>query len=185
VGNLPAGRFRPEDLLARLDRVEAAGSGALAPSIARIRDAYEKYLPRRAALPRGVCHGDLFRDNVLWGDSETILALLDFESASFGPFAYDLMVTALAWCFVDTLALPNVRALFEGYASVRVPAAEERRALEVEGALACLRFATTRITDFELRARPGEPPARDFRRFLQRLDALESGVLDAARDCLA
>jgi homoserine kinase type II len=184
VGNLPAGRFRPEDLLARLDRVEAAGGGALAPSIARIREAYAKYLPRRAELPGGVCHGDLFRDNVLWDDSETILALLDFESASFGPFAYDLMVTTLAWCFVDALVLPNVRALFEGYASVRAPTPEERRALEVEGALACLRFATSRITDFELRARPGEPPARDFRRFLQRLDALESGVLDAARDCL-
>ena len=47
---------------------------------------------------------------------------------------------------------------------------------QVKGAL---RFATTRITDFSLRAGPSEAPARDYRRFLQRLDALESGALDA------
>jgi hypothetical protein len=42
-----------------------------------------------------------------------------------------------------------------------------------------LRFATTRITDFSLRAGPEETPARDYRRFLQRMQALESGVMDS------
>ena len=59
-------------------------------------------------------------------------------------------------------------------------AGRERDGLVVEGALACLRFATTRITDFSMRAAPGQPPLRDYRRFLARLDELEAGVLDEA-----
>ena len=184
VGPLPLGRFRPEDMLERLDRAEPE-LPRLSPEIARIRSGYARYLERRTSLPHGVCHGDLFRDNVLWNGQGEICALLDFESVSQGPFVYDLMVTALAWCFTDTLLLSHVRALFEGYAGARRPSAEERRALEVEGALACLRFATTRITDFELRTPPGELPARSFRRFLERLEVLESGVLESVRECLA
>jgi homoserine kinase type II len=177
---LPEGRFRPEDMLARLDRVEREGPAELLPHVAEIRAHYARYLPRRAPnLPRGVCHGDLFRDNVLWQGAE-LSALLDFESAAWGSFSYDLMVTALAWCYLDTLLIDNVRALFAGYAGVRALSSLERAALEVEGALGCLRFATTRITDFELRAAPGATPARDFRRFLRRLTAIEQGAFEPA-----
>lgn len=176
VGTLPEGRFRPSDMLARLDRVEAAGHARLRPEIARVRECYARYLPRRdESLPRGVCHGDLFRDNVLW-QGERLSALLDFESAAWGNFPYDLMVTALAWCFKDELDTGNVQALFSGYSSVRALTPAERAAMEVEGALGCLRFATSRITDFELRASEGSPPARDFRRFLRRLQAIEQGA---------
>ena len=180
VGGLPEGRFRPSDMLARLERVERAGHTRLLPQVAAIREAYARYLPRRdAALPRGVCHGDLFRDNVLW-EGQRLTALLDFESAAWGSFAYDLMVTALAWCYRDALRVENVQALFSGYSSVRPLSAEERAALPVEGALACLRFAVSRMTDFELRAGEGSPPARDFRRFLSRLEAIEAGAFTPA-----
>ncbi|MGC4090484.1 MAG: hypothetical protein QM756_21940 [Polyangiaceae bacterium] len=90
------------------------------------------------------------------------------------------MVTALAWCYTDALVVPHVQAMFRGYAAVRKPSATERDALRVEGSLACLRFATTRITDFELRAAPGQPPGRDYRRFLGRLSALRAGAFDGA-----
>lgn len=180
VGQLPEGRFRPQDMLERLSRVRADSPQALASDIDRICQAYRKYQALRTELPSGVCHGDLFRDNVLWRSGD-VAALLDFESASHGPFVYDLMVTALAWCFTDALVLENVEALFLGYRSVRALEARERDALEVEGALACLRFATTRITDFELRASPSAPPARDFRRFLRRLEAVESGAFHSLR----
>jgi Ser/Thr protein kinase RdoA (MazF antagonist) len=56
----------------------------------------------------------------------------------------------------------------------------ELDALGVEGAIACLRFATTRITDFAMRAPAGKPPVRDYRRFLARLAELESGAIDDA-----
>lgn len=184
VGSLPDGRFRPSDMLARLDRVEREGHARLAPEIAAIRECYARYLALRdPTLPRGVCHGDLFRDNVLW-QGPRLSALLDFESAAWGNFPYDLMVTALAWCYRDALVLDNVRALFSGYSSVRSLSPAERAALEVEGALGCLRFATSRITDFELRAPAGGAPARDFRRFLSRLRAIEAGAFAPAWSAL-
>jgi len=46
--------------------------------------------------------------------------------------------------------------------------------------LAALRFCITRITDYSMRAAPGEPPKRDFRRFVARLRELEAGALDGA-----
>jgi len=180
---LPDGRFRPSDLLSRLDRVEAEGPARLMPYLVQIREKYAEYLPRRRETPLGVCHGDLFRDNVLWQKSR-LAALLDFESAYHGSFAYDLMVTVLAWCYTDELVLERASALLEGYVSVRPLSDDELDVLEVEGALACLRFATTRITDFELRAGSGERPGRDFRRFLARLAALEAGALVPLRSHL-
>jgi homoserine kinase type II len=175
---LAGGRFRVEDLFVRLDRIERE-SAAHAGAARDIRARLERYAARRnPSLPSGLIHGDLFRDNVLW-DGDRILALIDFESASHGPFAFDLMVTVLAWCYRDAFVPGRVSALFDGYSGVRRVLPEERDALVVEGALACLRFATTRITDFSMRAEPGKPPLRDYRRFLSRLDALESGALTA------
>lgn len=180
VSRLPEGRFRPTDMLARLSRVESEGHARLLPAIQHIRACYARYLPQRDEnLPRGICHGDLFRDNVLW-QGPRLSALLDFESVFWGSFSYDLMVTALAWCYRDALVIENVQALFAGYGSVRSLSVAERAALEVEGVLACLRFATSRITDFELRASAGNPPARDFRRFLSRMTAIEQGAFAPA-----
>jgi homoserine kinase type II len=175
---LGPGRFGPADMLERLARVEREGAKpALLADIQRVRALYARYVAERdPSLPHGVVHGDLFRDNVLWQGGE-VAALLDFESAFHGPFVYDLMVTIAAWCYRDAFDLPLVGALVEGYVAERPLDAAEGRAVRVEGALGCLRFVTSRITDFELRAREGERPARDFRRFLARLDAIAAGEL--------
>ena len=181
IPRLGPGRFGPSDMLARLARVEAESKrDDLLADVARVRSLYALLVPARdGSLPSGIVHGDLFRDNVLWQGGE-IAALLDFESACHGPFVYDLMVTISAWCYRAAFELPLVRALVEGYAAVRPLTAAERAGARVEGAHACLRFATSRITDFELRAAPGARPTRDFRRFLARLTAIEAGVLDEA-----
>lgn len=178
---LGPGRFGPAQMRARLDGVERATSRAeLLADVARVRGLYDRFLPLRdPALPAGIVHGDLFRDNVLW-QGEEIAALLDFESAFHGPLVYDLLVTLSAWCYGDAFELARVRAMVEGYASVRPLSAAEVLAVPTEGALACLRFATSRITDFELRTPPGARPARDFRRFLARLDAIAGGALAPA-----
>ncbi len=183
VGRLGQGRFGPTDMLERLARVERdAQRPDLAPDIARIRALYDTLTKERdPALPSGVVHGDLFRDNVLF-EGDSVAALLDFESAFHGPFAYDLMVTIAAWCYRSTFVPGLVQALVEGYTGLRELTAAERRALTNEGALGCLRFATSRITDFELRTPRGVRPARDYRRFLARLDALANGELDGVLD---
>ena len=178
---LGPGRFGPTDMLARLDAVERTAPRAdILADVARVRELYERFLPlRNPALPAGIVHGDLFRDNVLWCDGE-IAALLDFESAFHGPLVYDLLVTLAAWCYGDAFDLTRVRAMVEGYASLRPLSAAEVSAVPGEGALACLRFATSRITDFELRTPPGTRPARDFRRFLARLEIIAAGALAPA-----
>jgi homoserine kinase type II len=175
---LPEGRFRIPDLRERLKRVETAGRASLLPAVHTIRErlAYYEEL-RTRVLEQGICHGDLFRDNVLW-QGPRLLALLDFESACAGNFAYDLMVTALAWCYGGEFDSDLVQALFDGYRGVRPIPATEAEALRVEGAIACLRFATTRLTDFSLRVPDGATPARDYGRFLARMTAIEDGALD-------
>lgn len=174
------GRFRIVDLRERLLGVERGGHRQYDADIAHIRERLAHYEAARGALsaPRGVIHQDLFRDNVLWTKQGELLALLDFESVCEGAFAYDVMVTIGAWCYSTRFELELVEALLRGYHRVRPITGAEVDALEVEGAIGCLRFATTRITDFSLRAPPGQPPARDYRRFLARLSAIEAGDLD-------
>src|SRR6478609_1392627 len=179
---LPGGRFRIPDLRERLARVEGAGRASLLPAVRTIRERLDYYEERREKnLEQGICHGDLFRDNVLW-QGPKLRALLDFESVCQNNFAYDLMVTALAWCYGSAFELGLVQALFDGYRSVRPLPAAEVAALRSEGAIACLRFASTRLTDFSLRVPEGTPPVREFGRFLARMTAIENGALDA---CIA
>jgi homoserine kinase type II len=179
---LPEGRFRIPDLRERLKRVEIAGRSSLLPAVSLIRERLDHYQGVRAQdLAQGICHGDLFRDNVLW-QGPRLTALLDFESACSSNFAYDLMVTALAWCYSGEFVLPLVQALFDGYRSVRPVPAVEAAAMRSEGAIGCLRFASTRLTDFSLRVPDGAQPVRDYQRFLARMRAIESGALDG---CIA
>jgi homoserine kinase type II len=184
VGAPRPGRFRLEDLHARLQAIGVAPDAelrALAPAIA-------ERLARAAAardpgLPGGIVHGDLFRDNVLWRDG-AIVALLDFESAAAGSWAYDLMVTVLAWCYGADLDLALVRAMLAGYQTVRPLTAAERSALAGEGRIAALRFTITRITDFNLRADRTARVMKDWRRFWTRLASLDA-LGDAALATLA
>jgi homoserine kinase type II len=186
LSHIPAGRFGLDGLERRLALVDRSDA-SYAPHTRRIREKLAFYAARSPRdLPSGLIHGDLFRDNVLWERTPEggfrLSALLDFESASSGVFIYDLMVCAHAWCYGAGYDPELVRALLSGYREERPLSHDERAALPFQGALAALRFATTRLTDFSLRAAPGQEPKRDFRRFLARLDALESGVLSAIFD---
>jgi homoserine kinase type II len=167
----PASRFRVGDLLVRAEQIEGAErSGDVAAAMRLLRGRLERRKEQPPAPEIPVIHADLFRDNVLW-DGTSVAGLLDFESASRGSAAFDLMVAVLAWCFGDTLELPLARALVGGYASVR-PLGDERARLYDEAVFAAVRFSITRITDFELRAR-GAGVHKDFRRFVARLRAVE------------
>jgi homoserine kinase type II len=175
-----AGRFTLDDLRARLPKIAAANDPELAAMAKTIAEKLDEHVAKRStSLPCGVVHGDLFRDNVLFrrarGEGhDEIVALLDFESASDGAFAYDLAVTILAWCFGDALDLALARAMIEGYDSVRPLEAIEREAMRAELAIAALRFTTTRITDYAMpRAGTGDRVIKDWRRFWARLAAVE------------
>lgn len=166
---LGEGRFGPKEIMARCDRV-ASSSDAEAQVLAEpLREAVRSVAARRRLAPeraRGLVHGDLFRDNVLW-DSGRIAALLDFESAHEGPFVFDLAVTILSWSFRDDFELPIARAIVTGYRGVRELDVEERAAFFDEAVLACLRFTVTRITDDAIRV------GKRWQRFVARRESLE------------
>jgi homoserine kinase type II len=170
------GRFRLADMERLLDAAEGAARAELSAPLARLRALGVELGGALAgelnALPRGVIHGDLFRDNVLW-QGGTIVALLDWESASHGILIYDLAVTLLAWCCAERLDWQLARAMVDGYRGVRELSHAEWTGLWWAMRLACLRFATTRISDVFLKG-VYPPGYKDYRRFLQRLDAVEA-----------
>jgi homoserine kinase type II len=169
------GRFRPPDLFARIDLIGGASDETLASMAPVLRARLSTCLTARdTSLAYGLIHGDLFRDNVLWAPDGELSALLDFESASVGPFAYDLMVTVLSWCFDDDLNAGLARAVVDGYREVREIDEIERNGLLAEGRIAALRFAITRITDYAMRASLGPRVVKDWRRFIRRFDALDA-----------
>jgi homoserine kinase type II len=183
------GRFEFPDLMQRLDRIEREGGPEWAPVAPSLRTRLQRaHAARDIALPRGVIHGDLFRDQVLWRGDGAIAALLDFESACDGTFAFDLMVTVLSWCVGDDLDGGLARAMVEGYQQVRALSQPEQDALMGEGSFAALRFAITRITDFSMRARSADgrpkPPARDWQRFMKRFDKLQALGSGGVREAL-
>jgi homoserine kinase type II len=172
----PAGRFRFGDLLRRLEGIAASGDPHFVPLVPALRASLERlHGVRDGGLPGGLLHGDLFRDNVLWDAHGEVAALLDFESACQGSYAYDVMVTVLSWCFGDDFDPGLASALRAGYEGVRPLSEAERRSLCVEGSFAALRFAITRITDYAMRTgTTGPRVVKDWTRFRKRFEKLQA-----------
>lgn len=174
---IPPSRFDFRGLEERLERVRISKRASLLGDVEILGALSQELRAKRSTeLPSGLIHGDLFRDNVLLEGSR-IVALLDFESASFGPYLYDLLVTLLAWCYGEGLDQELSLAMVKGYESARPLTPLEVGQVDVEASVVCLRFATTRLTDFSLRVAEGEAPVRDYRRFLARLAEVQAGAL--------
>ena len=175
-----AGRFGLAQIRERLPRIAASPDPALSAMAPQLATALDRWTAARAdAVPEGVVHGDLFRDNVLWKTADgpghhDVTALLDFESASDGRLIYDLAVTVLAWCHGESFDVGLARALVAGYETVRRLEEAERAAMRAELAIAALRFTVTRITDYAMPRGGGERVIKDWRRFWARLAAVEA-----------
>jgi homoserine kinase type II len=180
------GRFELADLEARLDRIAAGGDARFVTLVPGLRDRLRRAdAARDRDLPAGLTHGDLFRDNVLWDARGELSALLDFESACRGTFAYDLMVTVLSWCFGDDLDGRLARAMVEGYERARPLTGAEREGIHAEGVFAALRFTVTRITDYAMRTgAEGPRVVKDWRRFMKRFQKLEELGAEGLRGVL-
>ncbi len=107
----------------------------------------EKHWPK--ALPSGICHADLFPDNVFFL-SENLSGIIDFYFACNDLFAYDLSVCINAWCFEKDHAfnLTKGRALLVGYQSKRKLSPQEAQALPLLARGSALRFMLTRLYDW-------------------------------------
>jgi len=124
-------------------------------------------------LPKGIIHGDLFADNLLFRGGK-VTGVLDFEAACYGKFIYDLATAVNALCYTNGgYLIERFEALLSGYQSIRTLSLAEWDAFPNELRFSALRFTVTRLKDFFLR--PMDDGARvnkDFREFFERLQVL-------------
>lgn len=101
------------------------------------------------ALPQGVIHADLFRDNVLFVD-ERLTGVIDFYYACTDALLYDLAVTVNDWCFDVRGALNTelARWLIQRYCALRSVSKEERKAWGLVLRAAAFRFWLSRLHDW-------------------------------------
>lgn len=128
---------------------------------------------REEKLPKGIIHGDLFADNLLFRGN-TLSGVLDFEAACQGKFIFDLATAVNALVYTGgRYQIERFTALLQGYQSVRNLSLAEWDAFPSELRFSALRFTVTRLKDFFFR--PMEDTRRvnkDFREFLERLQVL-------------
>ncbi len=156
------------------DRLRELGAAA-DPEAAAALPTFRDELARSSALPgapRGLIHGDLFVDNVLWiGDR--ISAVLDWEMSCVDPLAYDLGVALNAWCWAGGYRAELARGLLAGYRSRRKVEPETAAALHEWSRFAALRFAVGRLSGYVPAGASAAPPAgKDWREYRDRLVAL-------------
>jgi len=99
------------------------------------------------SLPRGVIHGDLFVDNILF-EEEQVSGIIDFYYAHDAAFAVDIAITLNAQAFVISADdKDRVRAFLDGYESVRPLSEDEYNGLPCLLRLTALRFWVSRLYD--------------------------------------
>jgi homoserine kinase type II len=102
-----------------------------------------------SALPAGICHADLFPDNVFFLGPK-LSGIIDFYFACNDLWTYDLSVCLNAWCFEKDHAfnLTKGSALLAGYQSRRKLSKDEAQALPLLARGSALRFMLTRLYDW-------------------------------------
>ena len=100
-----------------------------------------------ASLPRGVIHGDLFRDNVLFSETG-LTGVLDFHHAARGALLYDLAVAANDWCTDVSGRLDEERTLtlLRSYHAIRPLARLELLLFPTFALYAALAFWLSRLS---------------------------------------
>ena len=125
---------------ARADTV----SPGLSTILARELDHLESHWPE--GLPTGVCHADLFPDNVFFIGGD-LSGIIDFYFACTDFFAYDLAICLNAWCFErdNSFNITKARLMLSRYRTVRPFSDAEVQALPLLARGSALRFLLTRL----------------------------------------
>ena len=140
--------------------------------IVRTLDEEVEYLQNylEMKLPKGIIHGDLFADNVMF-KGEKVVAVLDFEAAGRGKFIFDLATAVNSLCFESgRYGLKRFEALITGYETLRTLSLAEWDAFPNELRFSAFRFTVTRLRDFFLNpVDERERINKDFQDFYERL----------------
>src|SRR6266568_1135410 len=166
------------------EELERGGDALVAPALPMLRDELlrTEQLPE---APRGLVHGDLFLDNVLWV-GERVSALLDWEMSCVDALAYDLGVMVNAWCYGERYEPELARALVAGYRSEVALDPATAAALYPYARYVALRYTASRIHAFHRAALSADRLAwKDWTRYRDRLAALRSMGEDAFRTLVA
>ena len=122
-------------------RLTAADAGLLV----RALDEYES-LGQLSALPSGIIHGDLFRDNSLF-EGDALTGVIDFYHACIDYLVQDVAITINEWCTDESGVIDPERqtALLRGYESVRTLDDAEHQSLPSLQRYGATRFILTRL----------------------------------------
>ncbi len=115
-----------------------------------------------ADLPKGVIHGDLFRDNVLF-DGPTLGGFIDFYYACYDVLAYDVAIAVNDWCLTETAEFdePRLNAFMQAYTDIRPFTDAEKNAWQGLLSIAALRFWLSRLYDLHFPAEGELTHAKD------------------------
>jgi homoserine kinase type II len=127
----------------RAHEVEASLTNILDRELAYL----EEHWP--ADLPSGVCHADLFPDNVFFL-GEKLSGMIDFYFACNDFFAYDVGICLNAWCFErdGSFNITKARLMLSSYRKIREISDEELNVLPLLARGSAVRFLLTRLYDW-------------------------------------
>jgi homoserine kinase type II len=100
-------------------------------------------------LPVGICHADLFPDNVFFLGG-TLSGIIDFYFACNDFIAYDVSICMNAWCFERdrSFNVTKARLLLASYRKLRPFSQAELDALPLLARGSAMRFLLTRLYDW-------------------------------------
>ena len=111
------------------------------------------------ALPRGPIHADLFRDNVMFENTDgdagqpSLTGFFDFYFAGIDTWLFDIAVCLNDWCIDLATGASNVertQAFIQAYSAERPLQSQERQLLPAMARAAALRFWISRLWDLHL-----------------------------------
>ena len=115
----------------------------------RQRQKFQKQIPQ--TLPRGLIHGDIFCDNLVY-DNDSLVAVLDFEEACNYFYVFDIGMTIVGCCSKNGHTDWNIARIFlDAYESVRPLSSEERKCVPIMIEYAATSTAFWRYRQYNIR----------------------------------
>lgn len=105
----------------------------------------------KISMSKGIIHGDLFPDNVLFNKGK-VSGFIDFYFSNYDFLISDIAIVIIAWGFHSTnyklnLNMAMVNTLLKSYNSIRKISYNELLALNILCKIYCIRFFLTRLID--------------------------------------